>query len=177
MIKKIGLLIGLIILGVLVYAGLKSPEYEVTRSILINAPAEKIFPYLVNQGLARKWSPWEALDPDSKTTYWGPQEGVGAKTSWTGGKKMGTGSATITEVFLNRRVDIRLDYEEPMAMVQFADYQINPEGNANRVSWTVRGTNGFVERLMCLFVNMDKMVGSMFEQGLANLKTLVESQP
>jgi hypothetical protein len=30
-------------------------------------------------------------------------------------------------------------------------------------------------RLMCVFMDMDKKVGAMFEKGLSNLKTLVET--
>ena len=42
------------------------------------------------------------------------------------------------------------------------------------MTWRVQGKNTFMERFMCIFVNMDKMVGGMFEKGLLNLKTLVE---
>ncbi len=42
------------------------------------------------------------------------------------------------------------------------------------MTWKVDGQNNFVGRLMCIFMNMDKMVGGMFEKGLAKLKTTVE---
>lgn len=175
MIKKIGIVIGLIISILLIVAAVKSPDYMVTRSIVINAPAEKIFPYLNNQKLAEKWGSWMEIDPDSKMSYSGPDEGVGSVGSWTGGKQMGTGSATIVNVIPNQKVEIRLEYTEPMNMIQDTDYLITPEGAGSKVTWTVRGKNNFVGRLMCMFADMEKMVGGMFEKGLSNLKTLVES--
>jgi hypothetical protein len=36
------------------------------------------------------------------------------------------------------------------------------------------GRNNFLSKAICLFVDMDKMVGGMFEQGLTRMKTVVE---
>jgi hypothetical protein len=36
------------------------------------------------------------------------------------------------------------------------------------------GQNNFLSKAICLFVDMDKMVGTMFEQGLTQMKTVVE---
>jgi hypothetical protein len=36
------------------------------------------------------------------------------------------------------------------------------------------GQNNFLSKAMCLFVDMDRMVGGMFEQGLAQMKTVLE---
>ena len=39
------------------------------------------------------------------------------------------------------------------------------------------GKNNFMAKAFHLFVNMDKMVGGQFEQGLTQLKSVVESAP
>jgi hypothetical protein len=36
------------------------------------------------------------------------------------------------------------------------------------------GTNNFIAKGVCLFMNMDKMVGGQFEKGLAQMKSIVE---
>ena len=36
------------------------------------------------------------------------------------------------------------------------------------------GQNNFLAKAICMFVDMDKMVGGMFDQGLAQMKTVVE---
>lgn len=177
MFKKIALVLAFLIAGVLGYVALQSPDYIVSREITINAPAEKVFPYLNNTKLAEEWGPWLDVDPEAKMTYSGPDEGVGSRSSWTGGKQLGTGSATITESVPNERVLIKLEYTEPMVMTQDSTYSIRPAGDQSIVTWKVEGKNSFIGRFMCLFFNMDKVVGGMFEQGLSKLKTLVEKAP
>ncbi len=172
--KKIGLAVLAVVTVFLAYVALQPADYEISREITINAPAEKIFPYLNNQKLAEQWGPWLETDPDAKMTYSGPDEGVGAKASWDGGKQLGTGSAMIVESVPNQKVGIRLEYVKPMGMTQDAQYLVTSQGAQSVVTWKVQGRNSFLGRMMCVFINMDKMVGGMFEKGLANLKTLAE---
>jgi hypothetical protein len=173
-IRKIGLSVLAILVVFLAYVAMQSPNYVISREIAINAPAEKIFPYLNNSKLAESWGPWLEVDPQAKMTYSGPAEGVGSRASWEGGNQLGTGSATIVESVPNQRVQIKLEYVKPMNMTQDSEYLIKSTGNQSVVTWKVQGKNTFMGRLMCIFVNMDKMVGGMFEKGLSNLKALVE---
>jgi hypothetical protein len=41
----------------------------------------------------------------------------------------------------------------------------------------MKGKNDFQAKLFSLFVDLDKLVGGDFENGLANLKALVEAKP
>lgn len=158
----------------LAYVAFQPADYTIAREIKINASAEKIFPFLNSSKLAEKWGPWSEIDPEAKMVFSGPEEGVGAQTSWDTGKQLGTGSATIAESVLNQKVGIKLEYTKPMNMTQYAEYLITPADTGSIVTWKVQGKNSFVGRIMCVFVNMDKMVGGMFEKGLSNLKNLVE---
>ncbi len=176
MLKKITLGLVVIIAAVLGYAALQPADYVVSREITIQAPVSKIFPYLNNSKLAEQWGPWLEVDPDAKMVYSGSDAGVGSRASWDGGKKLGTGSATIVESVPNERVAIKLEYVKPFQMVQDSEYFVRSSGDQSVVIWSVRGKNSFPGRIMCLFGNMDKMVGGMFEKGLSNLKTLVEGK-
>ena len=60
---------------------------------------------------------------------------------------------------------IKLEYVKPMNMTQDSLYLVKSSGKQSQVTWRVTGKNTFMGRLMCLFVNMDKMVGGMFEKG------------
>lgn len=174
MLKRILLSAGGLIALFLIYVGLQSPHYVISREIKINAPAEKVFPLLNNSKLAEKWGPWLEVDPNAKMAYSGPEEGVGSKASWDSSGQLGTGSATITESVPNKLVGIKLEYSKPMVMHQYSEYIVQANGNETTVTWKVNGENNFLGRLMCTFMNMDKMVGGMFEKGLSNLKNLVE---
>ncbi len=151
-------------------------DYTISREITINASAEKIFPFLDSTKLADTWGPWREVDPQIKMSYSGPETGVGSKASWVSPGQMGTGSATIVDVTPNSKVGIQLEYIKPMNMIQYAEYIVRSENGASVVTWRVQGKNSFIGRLMCMFINMDAHVGSMFDKGLNNLKVLVERQ-
>lgn len=174
-IKKILLGLVAVLAAIVAYAAFQPADYTFSREIVINAPAEKIFPYLNSSRLAMQWGPWADADPQAKMEIQGPESGVGSKTSWTGGKQLGTGSATIVESIPNQLVGIALDYVEPMAMTQRSDYLLKSDGQQTTMTWRVQGKNSLPGRIMCLFVSMDKMMGQFFEQGLAKLKGIVEN--
>lgn len=176
MFLKIILAFIVIVAALVGYAAMQPADYVVSRQITINAPAEKIFPYLNNAKMAEQWAPWIEIDPQAKMSYSGPEAGVGARTSWTDGKQLGTGSATIVESTVNERVHIKLEYVKPMAMTQDSEYLLSSSGGQSTVIWKVQGKKSVPERVMCIFMNMDKMVGGFFEKGLNKLKNLVESQ-
>ena len=64
--------------------------YEVTRSAVIPAPAQDIFPLVNSFHEWTKWSPWEAVDPAMERSYSGSESGVGAKYTWSGNRKAGS---------------------------------------------------------------------------------------
>lgn len=174
MLLKIGLGFLALLVIFVAYIALQSPDYVVSREVSIQASAEKIFPYLNNPRLAEQWAPWPEVDPKAKMNHTGPEQGLGAVTSWDSDGQLGTGSATIVESIPNQKVVIRLSYTKPMNMEQTAEYLVQASGNQTVVTWRVTGKNSFLGRFMCFFFNMDKMVGGMFEQGLGKLKMTVE---
>ncbi len=159
----------------LAYVALKGAAYEISRELAIGAPASKIFPHLNGSKAFNEWSPFnETADPKVRMTFSGPENGVGAKTNWQSEGRLGTGSSTIIESVADRSVRYKLEYVKPFEMNQDAEISIRPEGGGSVVTWRVWGRNNFVGRLMCSFMNMDKMVGESFLKGLNNLKTLSE---
>ena len=54
------------------------------------------------------------------------------------------------------------------------ELQVEPS-RRTRVSWIMDGKNSFMAKAMSLFMDMDKMVGHDFEQGLANLDSAAQA--
>jgi hypothetical protein len=79
MLNLILMLIPLAIIIILVLASKQPDEFGVTRTGSISAPSSAIFPHVNTLQKWAAWSPWAKLDPNSKTTFEGPDEGVGAK--------------------------------------------------------------------------------------------------
>jgi len=174
MFKKI--LIGLLVIiaGILAAAVLKSPDFRVERSLVIAAPAEKLFPWFDNHRRFNEWNPWARMDPEASYTYTGPESGVGAVAGWEG-KKVGKGSATITVSEPNQRVVERMDWLEPMAGVSTVEFTFKPEGEGRtKVTWAMYGKNeSLPARVVSLFMDCESMCGPEFEKGLAGLSGLV----
>lgn len=173
MIKKI--FIGLIVVvgALLAYALTKPATFRVERRSMISAPQDVIQSYLVDFHKWTAWSPWEKLDPAMKRTYAGAEQGVGATYAWDGNQDAGKGKMEITRV-LPDKVDIDLDFNAPMEARNKVVFQLQPQGSATEVIWTMSGENNFMTKLMQVFVSMDSLVGKDFEAGLRELKAVSE---
>lgn len=172
--KKIVPAIGVVIIGLVTLAALKSPNYRIEREISIKAPAEAIFPIINSVSKTNEWMPWKESDPQMTLSYSGPDSGVGATTSWDSPGQMGHGKAEVIESVVNSKVVTKITYAKPMQMEQMSEFSLVQTGDSTTMRWSTWGQNGFVGRFFCLFMNMDKMVGGEFEKGLKKLKTMVE---
>jgi hypothetical protein len=151
--------------------------YTVTRSTVIPAPAQDVFPLVNSFREWPKWSPWESVDPDMQRTYSGAESGVGAKYAWSGNRKAGAGNMEITESREPDVIRIRLEFLKPFPAVNPTTFTFVPEGGGTRVTWTMTGEHKGIGKVFALFMNMDKMVGGDFEKGLASLASVVGSRP
>jgi uncharacterized protein YndB with AHSA1/START domain len=150
-------------------------NFRVARSQAIKAPPEKIYAYLVDFRSWPNWSPYEKKDPAMKRTLSGPPSGVGAVYAWDGNNDVGQGRMEIIEARPASRVAIKLDFIKPFEGHNRAEFTLEPRGDATQVTWAILGPRPFVSKVMCLFLDMDKMIGKDFEAGLANLKAAAES--
>jgi hypothetical protein len=175
MLKKILLSLVAIIAIILVAAAFQPADFRVTRSATINAPAAEIFAHVNDFHRWTAWSPWEKLDPAMKRTFEGPAAGVGAAYGWEGNSDVGAGKMTITESKPAESIRIKLEFFKPMPGVCPTEFTFRPAAGGTTVTWTMSGTNNYVSKIFCLFMNMDKMVGGDFEKGLATLKANAEA--
>ncbi|MGQ7815079.1 SRPBCC family protein [Metapseudomonas furukawaii] len=162
------------ILGVLGYAAISPDHFRIERTASIAAPPEKVFPLINDFQQWPAWSPWEKIDPTLKRSYSGPQAGVGAVYAWQGNNEVGTGRMEITGSQPVSKVEIKLDFQMPFEAHNTAEFTLNPENGGTRVTWVMYGPSPYTHRLMQVFFDMDDMVGSRFDQGLANLKAAAE---
>ena len=169
-------IIALIILGLIVIVALRPADFRVVRSAVISAPAAAVFEQVNDFQKWQAWSPWENIDPDLQRTYDGGPAGTGAGYSWVGNKNVGEGRMTITESRPSDLIRIQLEFVRPFACTNDVEFTFRPQGNDTVVTWSMAGKNNFMAKAAGLVMNMDKMIGGMFEQGLAQLKTRAESE-
>jgi uncharacterized protein YndB with AHSA1/START domain len=180
MFKKIMIVVAvvvalLVVLGI--FVALQPSTFRVERSAVMAAPPEAVFAEVNDLHRWEKWSPWQKLDPNARMTYEGPPAGVGAVCRWAGNSDVGEGSMTIVESKPHELIRVRLDFVKPFEDTATVEFAFQPEGAKTRVTWSMHGDNHFIGKAMCLFMNLDRMIGDKYEEGLANLKTIVEESP
>lgn len=174
MLKIIIIVILVLIAAILIYATSKPDTFRVQSSILIKAPPEKIFAILNDLHRWGVWSPYEKKDPAMKRSYGGAATGKGAVYEWEGNKNVGKGRMEIAESSVPSRLVIKLDFIAPFQAHNAAEFILEPQGELTNVTWAMYGPSPFISKVMCLFINMDNMVGKDFEVGLDNLKAISE---
>jgi uncharacterized protein YndB with AHSA1/START domain len=174
MFKIIAIVLVVAVIGVLAFASTKPNTFHVARSIVIKAPPEKIYALLDDFHRWRAWSPYEALDPAMARTYDGPASGQGAGYGWSGKGKAGAGRMEIVKAVSPSRLDIALTFSKPFEAHHTAIFTLTPEGDGVRVTWAMEGAAPLMFKVMSLVFNMDRMIGTDFEAGLAKLKTVAE---
>lgn len=161
----------------LVLVALQPSEFRVTRTGIVHASPEKAFAQVNDFHGWGEWSPWAKLDPNAKNTFEGPTAGTGAVFKWDGNADVGAGQMTIVDSKPNERILIKLAFTRPMVSECDTEFAFKPEGENTAVTWTMSGKNDFVGKAFCLFMNMDKMIGSDFERGLANMDEAAKKAP
>lgn len=176
MLKKILIAIAVVILVLVAVVAMQPSAYLVSRTTSIAAPLPDAYGLVNDFHNWEKWPPWGKLDPGMKVTYEGRASGPGAIYAWTGNDKVGEGRMTILDGRPGELIRIKLEFIKPFASTCITEFTFSGAANATTVTWIMKGENNFIEKGMCLFMGgMDKMIGSDFEKGLAQLKAEVES--
>ena len=165
--------VGLATLVVIGVGFLIPSDYEVTRSVTIDATPAHIHPWLADLEKWGDWAPWTGIDPGVAVTYGEIRAGVGAHQSWTSNDASGELTLTRSDP------DWGVAYEMSFKGGKFPSLNslvFRPVGDATEVIWTMDGNvgNNPFDRFMRPM--MDPMFGAKFEDGLSRLKLVAEKQ-
>jgi len=174
MIKKIFFAIIALVAITCAIAATRSDEMNVTRSATIAAPPAAVFAVVNDFRQWDAWSPWSKIDPTMKKSIEGPPEGVGAIYHWSGNTQVGEGTTKLVESKPSERVGMRLEIVRPFAGASDVQFTFAPDGKGTKVTWAMQSKKPFIGKVMGLFINCDKMCGDQFNQGLENLRKIVE---
>ena len=178
-IKIVGIVVVSIVALIAIVSAFLSPKSHMERSIVINAQPATVFQQINNFKNFNRWSPWMEKDPNSTTSFEGPEAGVGAKMSWQS-KKLGNGSQWIVESEENKHLKTGWQFAD-FGGIYTSDINLEPVEGGTKVTWTYDGdvsgigmASSIMGKIMGQFV--DGMLGPDYERGLSKLKSLAESQ-
>ena len=155
--KRLLLGIVLLVVALVAISYVLPSKCKVSRSITINAPAEKIYPLIATTAQWKNWTVWNQRDPNMKIDYAGPASGIGAKWSWVS-QSEGSGEMEFTAAEPNKRLDYRLVFKD-FNTTSTGTLQLEPDGTATKVTWSFAGEAGSNPMMRYMGLMMDGMIG------------------
>lgn len=177
-IKKIVLALLTIVVLALIAALFLTKNYAVEREITIDQPKDSIFNYIKYVKNQDNFSVWNRKDPKMIKTFSGTDGTVGFVYSWNSqDKNVGVGEQEIKKIIEGERIDFEIRFKVPFESTDNAyivTETISPD--QTKVKWGFNGKMPYPMNLMLAFMNMDKMLGKDLQDGLNNLKVVLEKK-
>ena len=168
-------IIGGLILLVLLIAAFVGRKWEYEKSILINAPIEKVWQNTSSLHAINQWNPWLDRDPNVRQEYSGTDGAPGASYAWDSPvKNVGAGNQTITSIKENSEMTSRINFIRPFAGVGDAWIRLEHERGTTRAIWGIASSTPYPMNIMKVFGVIEKNLNRDFTKGLDQLKSLSE---
>lgn len=174
-IKVITSILVLLIAIPLVIAVFVKKDINVEREIIINKNKDEVFSYVVLLKNQNNFSKWAKIDPKMETSFKGTDGTVGFISAWRSlNSNVGAGEQEITKIS-ESRIDYEIRFLEPMEMTS-TSYMIVEKINENetKVKWGFNSRMKYPSNLMLLFMNMEQTIAADIDEGLNNLKNILE---
>jgi len=146
--------------------------YRVERSIVIKAPAEKVFPEVSDLRQWKNWGIWYQRDPKMVATYSDPPTGVGSWCNWVS-KQEGSGKMTVKTIDPNKAMTYDLFFPD-FDMRSVGSMALAPAEGGVKVTWASSGELGRNPMHRWFGLLMERFIGPDFDAGLARLKANAE---
>ena len=131
----------LALIAVLALGGMAlSPKFKVSRSVTINAPADKVCALLADPRRWKEWTVWNQRDPAMDITDCGPPSGSGAGWAWKS-KTEGDGRMTFTTTEPGKRLGYEF-YSPDFGTTSTGDLLLQAAGSGTQVVWLMNGNMG-----------------------------------
>ena len=144
------------------------PKMQISRSVEIDAPIEKIYSSLTNFKEWPNWSPWLIAEPGCKISY----AEDGKSYEWEG-QRIGSGNMEITDTAPNHMIDYNLVFLKPWKSKAKVKFLLEEKDNGVNVTWTMDSSLPFFMFFMKKM--MEAYVGADYERGLEMLKPYLET--
>lgn len=160
----------LIILGVIGY--FLPTSYSVHKTKMISSNSAHIHKYVGDLNKWQDWTAWKGNDPDIEIFIGEKTTGIGASQNWT--DKHGGGSLTFTSWSPEKGIEYDLVFDGGKFKSKSAIQYDTSSTTRTRVDWTLNGDMEMpiIGGYMALFFKY--FIGDMFQQGLDELKIIVE---
>ena len=148
------------------------PKFHVSRSIIINAPAERVFGVVSDFGTWTTWSPWLLAEPDAKVIVSEESSSVGSSYSWEG-QVVGAGEMEHESLTPNRKIESEIRFLKPFKSISKVAFDIAETPDGTELTWHMHGSLPFF--LFFMKPQMETFIGMDYDRGLKMLKEWIET--
>lgn len=169
--KVISWVLGLLVVTLALLLLVAPTHVQLSRMVVIEAPASKVWGYLIYFREFNHWNAWKKADPGAKYSISGRDGHVGAVDTWKGDK---IGEGQLEQVGLQpfTRVKQRLTFIRPWQATGQVTFSLSEAEGRTTVIWAFEADYPRPQNVLGLF--METSIKRDFEEGLENLKRLVE---
>ncbi|MBT0608258.1 SRPBCC family protein [Aequorivita echinoideorum] len=156
--KYLFFLILIFIIGTAIYFGTKDGTYDISDSMVIQAPPEVVFNKVNDYKNWESWGPWKKEDSTMTFNYAEKTVGEGGSYSWEGTVN---GSMVTTKVIPNKEIEQDLKLETPAGertSKVYWTFEETEEGT--KVTWRMAGEHTLVDKAYFAITDYD------FEEGI-----------
>ena len=151
-------------------------KYSLQTSVVINAPAKKVYDLMLDLNRFDDWNPFKTMDPSVTTTVTQSKPGPGAVYDYKG-DRIGRGQQVVVSVDKPSLIVSEMSFfGKKKTNVANIEFRIQEETSGTLVTWYMEGERGLGGKFMGVVLGFDKMMGKSFATGLASLKALMESE-
>ncbi len=166
----------LVFLGIialfLIIALITRKHYNIEREVIINAPLDKVFQYIIHLKNQDHFNKWVMVEPEMQRNFKGTDGTVGFIYGWNG-KKAGEGEQEITSITNGESIATEIRFVRPfvgLANVKMTTQELSE--NQTKVTWS--NVSKMKYPLNALLPMVEKMLAKDMDTSLGNLKTILE---
>lgn len=176
--KRILIAVVAIIALVLIVALFVKGEFDIKREVVIIKPKNEVYNYIKYLKNQNEFSKWAKMDPNMKKEYRGTDGTVGFVSAWESqADSVGKGEQEIKAMQPGKRIDYEIRFIKPIAAVAPAYMALDSTGvTETKVTWNFHEKMPYPMNIMCLFMDIEGMIGADLQTGLNNLKGILEKQ-
>jgi hypothetical protein len=174
LLKRILIGLAAIIVLILIVAAFTEKSYTIQREALINRPVDAVYEYVRMNEHQTDYNSWYRMDPNTKSELRGVDGELGSVWAWESAET-GTGYQTIVGLTPNEKIDFEITFIKPLEgkasnTVEFKSI----DSTQTKVVNTFSSSMPYPMNIMLLCMNMDEMMGKEMQNGLNNMKQILE---
>jgi effector-binding domain-containing protein/uncharacterized protein YndB with AHSA1/START domain len=150
-------------------------KQHIERTITINAPVSVVYKHLSTPATFYNWMVWCRKDTTIKTAADLKGETPGSVLFWVGNPETtGKGMIEFLSMKVNQEIEHKVTFLEPNKADAKSEFKLVEVNGQTRLTWEFDLATPRPRNILNLFGSLDKKVGFEFEEGLKNLKAIIE---